>query len=184
MFGTIRLAINRMVDSLEAESRAAAPSRNSCTSRTRWPPWANCWRASPTRSRPRWPYSRPGSRSGSGTWIVSPRKPVSRQPLTEDSMEMVLHEIDRLSDLLRKLLYFSRPIRGRHDGAAGGRRPDPAHRPLHQAPAPRETRSTSTWTCRRRMRRDSRGTRRPAPGLPQHPDQLRSGWSTRAAGSP
>lgn len=33
------------------------------------------------------------------------------QPLTEDSMQIVLHEIDRLSDLLRKLLYFSRPVR-------------------------------------------------------------------------
>jgi signal transduction histidine kinase len=32
-------------------------------------------------------------------------------PLSDDSMQIVLHEIDRLSGLLRKLLYFSRPIR-------------------------------------------------------------------------
>ncbi len=32
-------------------------------------------------------------------------------PLTEESMQIVLNEIDRLSGLLRKLLYFSRPVR-------------------------------------------------------------------------
>lgn len=32
-------------------------------------------------------------------------------PLTEDSMQIVLNEIDRLSELLRRLLYFSRPVR-------------------------------------------------------------------------
>jgi signal transduction histidine kinase len=32
-------------------------------------------------------------------------------PLSDDSMQIVLHEIDRLSGLLRKLLYFSRPAR-------------------------------------------------------------------------
>jgi signal transduction histidine kinase len=32
-------------------------------------------------------------------------------PLTDESMQIVLHEIDRLSGLLRKLLYFSRPMR-------------------------------------------------------------------------
>jgi signal transduction histidine kinase len=32
-------------------------------------------------------------------------------PFSDDSMQIVLHEIDRLSGLLRKLLYFSRPMR-------------------------------------------------------------------------
>ena len=32
-------------------------------------------------------------------------------PLSDDSMQIALHEIDRLSGLLRKLLFFSRPMR-------------------------------------------------------------------------
>jgi signal transduction histidine kinase len=32
-------------------------------------------------------------------------------PFSDESMQIVLHEIDRLSGLLRKLLYFSRPMR-------------------------------------------------------------------------
>ncbi|MCP4573996.1 MAG: hypothetical protein GY838_16680 [bacterium] len=111
MFGSIRLAINRMLDALEAEFSRSRSLEEKLHQQDKMASLGNLLAG--VAHEVKTPLAILKTRvqiwqRDLARFTAETRQPA---PLTDESMQLVLDEINRLSDLLRKLLYFSRPVR-------------------------------------------------------------------------
>lgn len=111
MFGSIRLAINKMVDSLETEFTRSRSLEEKLHQQDKMAALGQLLAG--VAHEVNTPLAILKTRiqiwqRDMNRFTAETGQP---PPLTGESMEMVLNEINRLSDLLRKLLHFSRPIR-------------------------------------------------------------------------
>lgn len=111
MFGTIRFAINRMLDSLEAASRHRRSLEEQLHQQDKMASLGNLLAGVAHEIKTPLAILKTRVQIWQRDLKLFSQETGQPAPLTEDSMGIVLNEIDRLSDLLRKLLHFARPIR-------------------------------------------------------------------------
>jgi signal transduction histidine kinase len=111
MFGSIRFAINRMLGSLEAANRHQRSLEEQLHQQDKMASLGNLLAGVAHEIKTPLAIVKTRVQIWQRDLEQFSRDTGHQQPLTEESMQMVLKEIDRLSSLLRKLLYFSRPVR-------------------------------------------------------------------------
>jgi len=113
MFGNIRTAINRMVDALESENRRRHSLEERLHQRDKMAALGKLLAAVSHEVKTPLAILKTRIQIWQRDLKKHCRETGQPSPLSEESIQIALHEIDRLSDLLRKLLFFSRPVR--HD---------------------------------------------------------------------
>jgi len=111
MFGRIREAINKMIDSLEAENTRRLSLEEQLHQQDKMAALGNMLTSVAHEVKTPLAILKTRVQIWQRDLKQFSRNTGEPSPLTEESMQIVLHEIDRLSGLLSKLLYFSRPIR-------------------------------------------------------------------------
>jgi len=111
MFGSIRLAINRMLNALETEFKRSRSLEDQLHQQDKMAALGQLLAC--VAHEVKTPLAILKTRVQIWQRDVDKFTAETGQPapLTGESMELVINEINRLSDLLRKLLHFSRPIR-------------------------------------------------------------------------
>jgi len=111
MFGSIRLAINRMVDALESEFTRSRALEDKLHQRDKMAALGQLLAGVAHEVKTPLAILKTRVQIWQRDLDRFTAETGQSSPLTGESMELVLNEINRLSDLLRKLLHFSRPIR-------------------------------------------------------------------------
>jgi signal transduction histidine kinase len=110
MFGTIRDAINKMVDSLEAEHSRRLSAEEQLHQQDKMAALGQMLAGIAHQVKTPLAILKTRIQIWQKDLKQFSEETGQPPPLTEESIGIALHEIDRLSNILRRLLFFSRPV--------------------------------------------------------------------------